>query len=270
MTVSDAGGTGVTEAAGRLGLELRCQGDGPPLLFLHGASGLLFSDGLIDRLSADFTVFAPSHPGWGQSVRRPGERTVDDIAYRYLDLIDAFEQPPLLVGCSLGAWLALEIATKNETGIAGLALVSPLGIRTGEPTRRYYLDRYAVSAEQLTAALYGPDASAPDLAGCSDDDLLLLARAQEAATFFGWQPYLHNPALLDRLHRITRPILVVTGAQDGFVLADDHVATLTGALGGDVETAELAGAGHQVEEQQPDQLAELIVTFARKHAPVRR
>jgi pimeloyl-ACP methyl ester carboxylesterase len=265
MTVLD----GVTTAAGKLGLECRSAGEGPAMLFLHGEPGLLFCEPALARLSEHFSVVAPSHPGWGGSPRRPTDQCIDDLAYRYLDLVEAFDDRPLLVGCSLGAWLALEIATKNESGIAGLVLVAPVGIRTGEPTRRYYMDRYAASPEALATALYGPADGAPNLAERSDQDLLLLARAQEATAFYTWQPYLHNPSLLGRLHRVRSRTLVVSGARDGFILAEDHVGTLAGALGGEVETVVIDDAGHQVEEQRPGELAERITAFARHRAPVR-
>jgi pimeloyl-ACP methyl ester carboxylesterase len=266
MTVLD----GVTTAAGHLGLECRSAGDGPALLFLHGESGLLFAEPALASLGEHFSVVAPSHPGWGASQRWPADRCIDDLAYRYLDLLTAFDDPPLLVGCSLGAWLALEIATKDESRIAGLALIAPVGIRTGAPTQRYYLDRYAVSQEALTTALYGAADRGPNLAERSDKDLLLLARAQEATAFYTWEPYLHNPALLGRLHRVCRRTLVATGAQDGLVLAEDHVETLCGALGGEVETVVFADTGHQVEEQRPGELAGCIAAFARHTAPALR
>jgi pimeloyl-ACP methyl ester carboxylesterase len=266
MTVPD----GVTEAAAKLGLECRYAGDGPALLFLHGESGLLFCRPALTRLGEHFSVVAPSHPGWGASPRRPTDQSIDDLAYVYLDLVEAFGDPPLLVGCSLGAWLAMEIATKDESRIAGLVLVAPVGIRAGEPTRRYYLDRYAASPEALTTALYGGAGCGPNLAERSDQDLLLLARAQEATAFYTWQPYLHNPSLLGRLHRVHRRTLVATGAHDGFVLAEDHVETLCGALGGEVETVVFDGAGHQVEEQRPDELADRVAAFAGLAAPARR
>jgi pimeloyl-ACP methyl ester carboxylesterase len=265
MTVLD----GVTSAAAELGLECRSAGDGPALLFLHGESGLLFCGPALARLGEHFSVVAPSHPGWGASPRRPADRSIDDLAYRYLDLLEAFEEAPLLVGCSLGAWLALEIATKDESRIAGLVLVAPVGIRTGAPTRRYYIDRYAARPEDLTLALYGAADGGPSLAERSEEDLLLLARAQEATAFYTWQPYLHNPSLLDRLHRVRGRTLVATGAHDGLVLAKEHVETLCGALGGEVETVVFAGTGHQVEEQRPDELADRVAAFARCSAPVR-
>jgi pimeloyl-ACP methyl ester carboxylesterase len=261
---------GVTTAAGKLGLECRTAGDGPPLLFLHGEAGLLFCEPALARLGEHFSVVAPSHPGWGASPRRPADRSIDDLAYRYLDLLEAFDDPPLLVGSSLGAWLALEIATKDESRIAGLVLIAPVGIRTGAPTRRYYVDRYAASPEALTIALYGAADPGPNLGERSEQDLLLLARAQEATAFYTWQPYLHNPSLLDRLHRVRRRTLVAIGAQDGFVLAEDYVEILCGALGGEAETVVFAGTGHQVEEQRPDELADCIATFARHAAPVLR
>lgn len=266
MTVLD----GVTTAADKLGLECRIAGDGPALLFLHGESGLLFCEPALARLGEDFSVVAPSHPGWGASRRRPGDRSIDDLVYRYLDLLEAFDEPPLLVGASLGAWLALEIATKDESRIAGLVLAAPVGIRTGPPTRRYYLDRYAATAGALATALYGAADRGPNLGERSDQDLLLLARAQEATAYYTWQPYLHNPSLLDRLHRVRRRTLVATGAQDGFVLAEDHVQTLCGALGGEVETVVFADTGHQVEEQRPDELADCIAAFARHAATALR
>lgn len=261
---------GVARAASKLDLEFRSAGDGPALLFLHGESGLVFCEPALLRLGEHFSVAAPSHPGWGASPRRPTDRSIDDLAYRYLDLLEAFDDPPLLVGCSIGAWLALEIATKDESRIAGLVLVAPVGIRTGKPTRRYYLDRYATSPEALTAALYGAADRGPNLAERSDQDLLWLARAQEATAFYCWQPYLHNPSLLDRLHRVRRRTLVVSGADDGFILAKDHVEALCSALGGQVETVVFADTGHQVEEQRPDELAACTVAFTRDAATVRR
>lgn len=266
MTVLDA----AAEVAGRMDVEAWTGGAGRPLLFLHGEAGLLFCEPLLHRLGRQFAVLAPSHPGWGESPRRPTDRTIDDLAYRYLDLLDALDEPALVVGCSLGAWLAMEIATKDESSIAGLTLVSPVGIRTGEPTKRHYLDRYAVPADTLTTALYGAPDRGPDLSARSDDELLRLARAQEAAAYYTWQPYLHNPSLLARLHRVRRPVQIVTGAEDGLILAEDHVDVLRTALGGQVETQVLASAGHRVEEQRPDELAEQISRFGRDAVAARR
>lgn len=258
-----------TEAFEAVGLAVDVSGHGRPLLFLHGDDGLLFSRPFIDALARQFTVFAPSHPGWGASPRTQLHQRLDDIAYLYLDVLGAFDEPVHVVGCSIGAWLAMEVATKCDHGIASLTLVSPVGIRTGAPTRRYYLDRYATPAEQLARALYGESGPRPDLTACSDDDLLLLARAQEASALYGWEPYLHNPSLLQRLHRIRRPILLVAGEHDGMILVPNHLGTISSALGGPTTTVVLAGTAHRVEEQAPDELAATVTSFASAFAPAR-
>jgi pimeloyl-ACP methyl ester carboxylesterase len=164
----------------------------------------------------------------------------------------------------------MEIATKDQSRISDLTLMSPLGIRTGEPTRRYYLDRYAVTSDVLTTALYGAPDRGPDLSGRSDEEFLLLARAQETTAALTWQPYLHDAALLRRLHRVRRPVQILSGERDGIILAEEHVHTLAGALGGEVRTAVVADAGHRVEEQRPDEVAEQVTQFAAQHAAMAR
>lgn len=248
------------------GVEVTTAGDGPPLLFLHGEDGLLFGGDFVSRLAGEFTVLAPSHPGWASSPRTPEYRSLDDIAYRYLDLLEGIGQPVPVVGCSLGGWLALEIATKSVQHISCLALLAPVGIRTGEPTVRHYLDRYAVPAEVLAGALYGTPDRRPDLATVGDDALLHLARAQEATAFYAWQPYLHNPALPQRLHRVRRPVQLIAGEADRFILAGDHYRTLAAHLGGPTEYLTIAGVGHRIEEQAPEQAAKAVTQFISRAA----
>jgi len=55
-------------------------GAGDPLLVLHGAGGnqgwLRYVKGLAER----FTVYLPSHPGYGQSERPEWLETIPDLA----------------------------------------------------------------------------------------------------------------------------------------------------------------------------------------------
>ena len=65
-------------------------GSGAPLLFLHGAGGPNWYP-LLEMLSAHWHVIAPEHPGFGRS--RPPEwmMGVGDLAYFYLDFLEARE-----------------------------------------------------------------------------------------------------------------------------------------------------------------------------------
>jgi pimeloyl-ACP methyl ester carboxylesterase len=242
-------------------LEVETIGSGPPLVLLHGEDGTMFARPFVDELATRYTVTIPSHPGWGDSPRTDQFRSLDDISYLYLALLAEFDGPVPLVGASLGGWLAMEIATKSTQQISQLVLLAPVGIRTGEPTTRYYLDTYASPAETVQQALYGDPDHRPRLAGWTEDEFRRLARAQEAATYFLWEPYLHNPSLLYRLPMVTVPTLVVTGDRDGLILAEDHVKTLVNAFGGPVQTQVLEGCGHRIEEEAPAALAALIHDF---------
>ncbi|HJU12735.1 MAG TPA: hypothetical protein VJ728_17765, partial [Candidatus Binataceae bacterium] len=52
---------------GRFDVEMQVYGNGEPLLFLHGAGGLLGTDPFLDELGKEFKVFAPHLPGYGES-----------------------------------------------------------------------------------------------------------------------------------------------------------------------------------------------------------
>src|SRR5262245_27740695 len=95
-------------------IELIERGRGRPLLLLHPAMGIKGSDQAIDHLARSFRVLAPSHPGFGRSDLPRGMNTVDDLAYFYLDVMDALDlRDVVLAGSSFGGWIAAEIAIKS-------------------------------------------------------------------------------------------------------------------------------------------------------------
>jgi pimeloyl-ACP methyl ester carboxylesterase len=120
---------------------------------------------------------------------------------------------------------------------------------------------------ELPMTLYGDPSVAPDLTALSDEELLYLARAQEATARFCWRPYMHDPKLSVRLRRIEAPCLVVAGEADRFVVTEDYYeryAKLVGTAGAELVT--LPGVGHRVEEEAPRELAGLIAQFSERAA----
>jgi pimeloyl-ACP methyl ester carboxylesterase len=70
-------------------------------------------------------LIAPSHPGFGHSDRPAGITTVDDLAYLYLDMMDELDlRDTVVVGISLGAWIAAVIAVKSTARWLGLCLAT--------------------------------------------------------------------------------------------------------------------------------------------------
>src|SRR5687768_820919 len=77
----------VLEVAGTH-LQLLKGGSGEALLVLHGAGG---NPGWLpyhQELATHFTVYAPSHPGYGQSARLDWITTINDMAHFYRHLIE--------------------------------------------------------------------------------------------------------------------------------------------------------------------------------------
>src|SRR4051794_24068096 len=106
--------TSRNEAAGPLALHVTRGGSGRPLLFLHGIDGLRSSQPFLDQLALGATTIAPDHPGFGQSEIPPWLESIHDMAYFYLRYLDEQGLGPIdVVGHSLGAWLALEMAIRS-------------------------------------------------------------------------------------------------------------------------------------------------------------
>src|SRR6266403_5238671 len=209
------------EIAG-ISVEALVAGSGPPLLFLHGGDYVAQNRPFLDRLAQRFRVIAPRHPGFGTRPRPAWFRSVGDIAYLYLDLLDRLDlREATLVGSSFGGWLALEIAVRSTARIAHLVLIDSLGLKFGGREERDIADIYALPADELLRrSFFDPTRMAPDYARLSDDELTSIARDRQATALYGWRPYMHNPGLRQWLHRIRVPALVVWGENDGIVTPD--------------------------------------------------
>lgn len=243
-------------------IELFQAGSGAPLLFLHGLDGLEGAAGIMAELARSFTVYAPSHPGFGGSDQREGVTRVDDLGYFYLDLMSQLGlDAPAVVGTGFGGWLAAEILTKEPRRASSLVLVSPFGLRTAERREQYVADIFMLSRKELGERLQvGAPGPLQNIMTLPEAPLRRAMRNDEAASLYGWTPYMCNPQLADRLHRITCPTLLVWGAEDaiiGPVYRDHYAQALPQAT---VES--LAGAGHRAHGDQAEALAARITAFA--------
>src|SRR3954447_21500720 len=105
---------------------------GAPVVFLHGAGGHTGWMAFLDELANRFAVFAPEHPGFGQSEDPPWLDEVADLAYFHLGLLQALALERVhLIGTSLGGWIAAEMAVRSTARLASLTLVGAVGITTG-------------------------------------------------------------------------------------------------------------------------------------------
>ena len=95
--------------------------------------------------------------------------------------------------------------------------------------------------------------------GISDDDALIMFRNREATALFAWSPYMYDPKLAGRLHRIHVPTLLLWGASDRIVSPDYGRAY--GALIPGAQFELIEAAGHYPHLERPDLFAQKIVDF---------
>jgi pimeloyl-ACP methyl ester carboxylesterase len=100
------------------------QGTGFPLVLLHGfCETHQIWDGLAKELAKDFRVITPDLPGFGKSQLPATPFTMDDIGSRLIDwLAEKKIVKPVIIGHSLGGYVALAMAEKNPDSISGLGL----------------------------------------------------------------------------------------------------------------------------------------------------
>ena len=243
-------------------LEVVERGRGRTILWLHGEEGPHPGAPVLDLLAAHGHVLAPSHPGFGHSPDAPAIDTVDDLAYLYLDLLaDQGRRDVVVIGCSLGGWIAAEMAVRSTERLARLVLVGPLGIKVGDRETRDIPDIFALHPEEVGSLLYhDPERARVDYTRLSDDQLTVIARNREATALYAWEPYFHNPKLPQRLHRITVPTLLLWGADDRFVTAGSYGAAYRDAIPG-ARLQTIDRAGHFPHLEAPDALVARIRTF---------
>jgi pimeloyl-ACP methyl ester carboxylesterase len=247
-----------------IGVELIERGRGPTVLFLHPEIGLDPQCAFLDELAQSVRVIAPSHPGFGGSDQPPSFSTVDDLAYFYLDLLDALALDGVtMVGVSLGGWIAAEIAVKSTERISALVLANPVGIKVGNRETRDIVDIFALTEQEFDElAYFDPSIASRDYKTMAEADVRTAARNREATARYAWSPYMHDPKLEDRLHRIRIPTLVLWGTADRIVSQDYGRAFCTAIPGARFEPIERAG--HFPHIEQPQAFARRVLAFMRE------
>lgn len=190
--------------------------EAPPLVFLHGAGGHTGWMGFLEALAQDFTVYAPEHPGFGRSDDPPWLDEVGDLAYFYLDFLQALGLEGVhLMGTSLGGWIAAELAVRDSARLASLTLAGAVGITAGgKPID----DIFRMPDEENLRRFYAdPARAARRLGDMAKIDMAVAAKNRATVMRLAYRPRFHNPNLAKWLRRIAVPTLLVWGDKDGLV-----------------------------------------------------
>lgn len=242
-------------------LELHESGQGSPVLFLHGAGGFAPQQPFVAPLSAKHRLIAPSHPGFGKSSLPEWLDSIDDIAHIYLELLSMLDLKQLdIVGCSIGGWLAAEIATKVPERVRRLVMVGPVGVKTGSADKLDIPDIFAMPQADVDKLLYhDPARMVPDTKTMPEEALAAMFRNRETTALLVWEPWMHSTKLKHRLYRVKCPALFMRGASDGLV--SEQYLKAYAALLPNARTHTIAAAGHAPHLEQPEAFASAVLDF---------
>lgn len=237
------------------------KGEGEPLGYLAGLRGLPRWIPFLDRLAERRRVVAPSLPGFaGGSEHRDLDDLADWLAAT-LDLLEAAELDGAdLVGASIGATLAAEVAAFSHATVRRLALIAPFGLfDEAEPVADVWAQRRSQlgpllceQPDRLEALL-----AAPEGADATEWEIVA-SRTQEAGARLLWPT--GDLGLAKRLHRIQAPTLLVWGSRDRVVPAS-YAKRFAAGVGGWVEIRSIEGAGHMAELDRAEDVADAILGF---------
>jgi pimeloyl-ACP methyl ester carboxylesterase len=250
------------DAAG-LSVELRRGGKGAPLLVIHGELGM---PGWLDsfaELAESYDVIVPSLPGYGRSARPDWIMGVHDVAAwvtwlaRDLDI----RTPVNVIGCSLGGWVAAELATVAPQFINKLVLVGAMGVKPNEgEIFDYFLDGGITG---LRRNFHRPDESAEFKTywgkELTPEETDLIEQHREMTCRIAWKPYMHSLTLRHLLPGVRTPTLLVWGKND----------TVTPLDCGEIYQRAISRArlvtiddcGHMPEMEKPAEFADIVRKF---------
>jgi len=249
-------------------------GKGTPLLYLHGfadihgatADWLPFHRALAER----FRVIAPAHPACAGSDEDEDIETIDDLAFHYLEVMDALKLDHVAVaGACVGGWVAAELAARDPERITRLALIGASGLYVQDrPIGDLFWEAQPSNGTEFhgfRALMFGDAESAtaralfPDRGGDIARELMRYKSMRFASRIGFAPPYFYNRKLRGRLARFRNPALVLWGANDALVPLD-HARAYADALP-KAKLKTIAGIGHSPHVEAADQTAKLLTGF---------
>jgi pimeloyl-ACP methyl ester carboxylesterase len=237
---------------------------GTPLVLIHGFPlDHTTWDGMISHLEGQADVILPDLRGLGQSdITRPGAPqgayTVADMAADIAGLLDALQiEKAVIVGHSMGGYVALAFARAYPQRLAGLGLVSTQVLADNDERKA---GRYA-TAEQVAAQGVGvvADGMAPKLS--ANPDLVpaireLILRQPAAGVIGALKAMAERPDSTELLAALKVPVAIVVGQADALIPADrsrEMKAILPQAV-----LIELPGVGHSPMLEAPLETAQAL------------
>jgi pimeloyl-ACP methyl ester carboxylesterase len=256
------------------GLEISYErlGEGPPLVFVHGAAedGRVWQPQLA-ALADEFTVVAWDEPGAGGSSDLPTDFGLTDYANCLAALIEALALGPAHVaGLSWGGTVAQELYRYHPRLVATLILIDSYAGWKGSLSEDEVRARVAGAHRMLAAPAEEFDPTLPGLfAGDPPAEFVSLLKEIAAAVRpESLQTQLSLMAAADQrdlLAHIAVPTLLIWGELDA--RSPLTVARQLEQAIPDTRLVVIPHAGHVSNLEQPRQFNDAVREFCRAHSP---
>ena len=234
-------------------------GVGEPLLFLHGSQGIPAPLPFMERLAEHYDLIAPEHPGFGRSEAPSWLENIHDLAYFYLDFMEALGLEDVnVLGQAIGGWIAAETAVRSTARIRKLVLVGAPGLKAPFPEKH---DIFELSDADLAGLLFYDRrlaAAARERVQSAGLDPIA-EKNRRALVLLAKEPRFHDPHLHKWLHRIRIPTLILWGAEDQAV--SPAIGERYGELIPGARFEFLSDCGHLPHVEKPDEYVRLIQAF---------
>lgn len=235
-------------------------GNGPPLVYLHGAGTVTGFD-FADAWTRKFRVLIPYHPGFGPSSDDPAIDDIHDYVLHYAELFDQLALTQVrLVGQSMGGFIATKFAALHRHRVEKLALVCPIGLPV--PAEHATVNFLAVPPQELPELLASdPQNVIKHLPAGEPPPAFVAERMKEAVTagrVLGDGKRTFDAKLPRYLHRLTMPTLLVWGKQDRLTPTAQHTTWAKALPKATVRLFD--NAGHLVLDESPAAV-DAIATF---------
>jgi pimeloyl-ACP methyl ester carboxylesterase len=264
-------------------VEIAEAGNGPALFYMHGFADVHGASSSLlpfhEALAKSFRVVAPAHPCCAGSDEDDDIETMDDLAFRYAETMDALGLDKVAIaGACVGGWIAAELAVRHPERVTHLVLIGASGLEVpDQPIGDLFWEaqpRNGTDYSGLRRLLFrrhdAPEAVTlfPDGRGDVGRELTRYKMMRFASRIGFNPPYFYDHHLRRRLHRYGGPSLVLWGEHDRMVPRAHGAAYAAGLAGATFRV--IASAGHSPQVECPEETADLIRVFLKPVSPARK